>query len=81
MNANADAAVHAAHQCVLQEIREPHAHGRAVHGLVQLREAAQVAKGPLAGHGCGHQPDALEHDEPGRNDRRELAETRPTRAI
>jgi hypothetical protein len=30
-----------AHQCVLKEIREPHAYGRALYGLVQLREVAQ----------------------------------------
>ena len=44
-HADADAPVHAADQCVLEEIREPHAHGRALHRLVQLREAAQDAEG------------------------------------
>src|SRR5947208_3001300 len=29
-----------ADECVLQEIRKPHAHGRALYGLVQLRETA-----------------------------------------
>jgi hypothetical protein len=64
-----------------KKIREPHAHGRAVHGLVQLREAAQVAKGSLASHGSWHQPDALEHDGLGRNDRRKFAETWPALAV
>ena len=44
-DADADAPVYAADKCVLQEIREPHAHGRALYGLVQLREAAQEPEG------------------------------------
>ncbi len=51
-DAYADAAIYAAYQCVLKEIREPHAHGRALHRLVQLREAAQEPKGYLACYGC-----------------------------
>ncbi len=36
--------LHPAHQCVLKEDREPHAHGRALHGLVQLRADPQDAE-------------------------------------
>ena len=40
-DADADAAVHSAHECLLKENREPHAHGCALHRLVQFREVAQ----------------------------------------
>ena len=39
-DADAHAPLHAADQCVLKEIREPRAHGRALHRLVQLRAAS-----------------------------------------
>jgi hypothetical protein len=52
-------------KCVLEEIREPHAHGRALYGLVQLREAAQEPEGALAGDGRRSQQDPLEHGGPG----------------
>jgi hypothetical protein len=52
-NAYANATVYAAHQCVLKEIREPHAHGCALYGLVQLREAAQSLKGVSPGMQAG----------------------------
>jgi hypothetical protein len=39
------ALLHPAHQCVLEDIREPQAHGRALYSLVQLREAAQEPEG------------------------------------
>ena len=38
-----------------------HAHDRALHRLVQLREAAQEPDGPFARDGGRYQRDALEH--------------------
>ena len=59
-DADADAPLHAAHQCVLQEVREPHAHGRALHRLVQLQPHPQDAT-RHPGHGGGLERDRMGH--------------------
>src|SRR5262249_41645362 len=52
----------------------PYAHGRALYGLVQLREAAQELERSLARAGGWSQLDPLEHHGSGGNDRRDVAE-------
>jgi hypothetical protein len=70
-----------ADRCVLKEIREPHAHGCALYGLVQLREAAQEPKGAFARCGRWYQPDPLEHDWPCRDGRCGPAKSSAARTI
>ena len=72
---------YAAHQCVLQEIRESHAHGRALYGLVQLCEAAQETEGTFARDGGRFEQYALVHNALGRNDQCELAEAGAARTL
>ena len=49
--------------------------------LSRSAEAAQEPKGTVTGYGRGHQPDPLEHDGPGGDNRRQLAKGRPPWAI
>ena len=59
-DADANAPFHAADQCVLKEVREPHAHGCALHRLVQLHPHPQVpARHP--GYGGGSERDRVGH--------------------
>jgi hypothetical protein len=60
---------------------EPHAHGPAVHGLVQLREAAQEPEGAFASDGSGIECHTLERDRHGRNDRHDVAEAGTARPL
>jgi hypothetical protein len=74
-HADADAAVHTAHERLLEEVREPHAHGCAVHRLVQLRAHPQDAA-RHSGYGRRADGPAVEHGGSGRHDRRRDAEAR-----
>ena len=71
-----NAPFHAADLCVLKEVREPHAHGCALHRLVQLHPHPQVAaRDP--GHGSGFEQDSVGHGRPGADHGRVRAEARP----
>ena len=79
-HADADVPLHAADQCVLQEVREPHAHGRALHPLVQLHPHPQdAARHPR--HGSRSERDRAGHGRPGADHGRAGAEARPARSL
>jgi len=80
-HADADAALYPTHRCVLEEIREPYAHGGALYSLVQFREAAQDAERAVTGNGCRNQQHSLVNDRSGGNDRCKLAKTRAARPL
>src|SRR6516164_791050 len=61
--------------------RAAHRYGRALYGLVQLRETAQEPWRPVARDGGWHLPNALEHDGACRDDRYDAAEGRPARPL
>ena len=79
-HADADAPVHPADECVLQEVREPHAHGRALHRLVQLHPHSQVpADHP--GHGSRSEQDRLGYGRLGADHGRAGSKTRSARPL